>query len=157
MKKELRRKIVDLLTDFDWMFGTSVMDRKLVYMEDDEDGKVAEVTIHEEYQQITIRVYPCFFNHSLKEQRKALLHEFCHVISAPSRLAMFDMKDGKLITEDQIKFINEKETSRIECILDLLLQGKLTFARKAYQKYIYENRSTNKGHIRKRVLARKKV
>ena len=134
MKNE--KKIMELLAQLDWLFGTAVMDRELLNIKEDEDHKMAEVTYEENYQRIIIRLYPCFHAKSLQEQRKAILHEFCHCITLPSKHAMLNLLDGKLITNDQIEFINEKETSRIENLLDRLLKGELQFASKAYNQFL---------------------
>jgi len=64
------RKIKDLLFDLDWMFGTAVFDRELLYVKEDEEGKIAQITVEEDYQRITIRLYPLFFTKDLVEQRK---------------------------------------------------------------------------------------
>lgn len=73
----------------------------------------------------------------MEEQRKMILHELCHTITLPSKILFYDFIDGnRTATKDQSLFLNERETSQIENIIDGLLQGKFKYATKAYAKYI---------------------
>lgn len=134
--KKYDKKIIELLEKFDWMFQTTYHDKKISIMKEDEDGKMAEIVYVQEYQQIEVRVYPLFFKHSKGEQRKALLHEMCHVINAPSKRISSELLEGKLITPEQIRMANEEATSKIENLLDRLLTGGLGYAKQAYKKYL---------------------
>lgn len=140
MKKKQKdiaiKRIQKLLESLDWMFQINNLQRDMVLKEKDEENKAAEVVYDESYQNITINIYPCFFEHDLKNQRKMILHELCHTITLPSKLALHDFLDGKLVTPDAIYRINEKATSKIENLLDSLLRGKLQYASKAYKEYL---------------------
>jgi len=148
-KKE-EKQLQELLDSFDWFFGVKRMDRGLVYKERDEGGKSAEIRYEEDYQRITLYIYPCFWEGSRKERRKAILHEYCHIITIPSKVGMRELLDGKLITKDRIQEINERETSQIENIIDCLLQDHASYLPKSYKQYLnakmpsMQKRSKNK-------------
>lgn len=135
-----KEKILALLEQFDWMFGVQNFHRNLVYKENDETSngslKTAEIFFYEDYQELEIDLFPEFFKSSFQDQRKILLHEFCHVITIPSKKIAFDLLDGRLVTPDKIKDVNEEATSKIENLLDQLLRGNLTYAREAYKNYL---------------------
>ena len=131
-----KRKIIQFLNEIDWLFGTNGFERDIVYKEHDEGERCAEINYDEPYQSIVLSIYPCFFEEKPEDQRKILLHELCHTITMPSKVAMRSLLDGQLITRYAILNINERETSRIENILDGLLQGRLLYAKKTYKNYL---------------------
>jgi hypothetical protein len=56
---------------------------------------------------------------------------------------MYSLNEGKLVTLDQVRKINETETSKISNILDVLLSDKEPnkhYARIAYQNYLKDNK-----------------
>lgn len=131
-----KKRIMKFLEDMQWLFQVQNYDRKLTLMKENDGDKCAEVTFNEDYQRIKIKIYPCFFEETLVEQRKALLHEFCHTITIPMNKIMIDFIQGKSVTEETACNIHERSTSQIENILDGLLQGKLSYARRAYKNYL---------------------
>lgn len=134
-KKESKR-VQDFLESIDWFFALNNFDREIVIKEQDTDNIAAEFSFREEYQSVTVKIYPCFWTHSLADQRKMLLHELCHSITLPSKAVAYGLLDGKLTTFDRIKDINEEATSKIENMLDSLLRGRKTYAKKAYKDYL---------------------
>lgn len=147
-----KKRVIELLEQFDWMFGVKNFDRRLIWVEKEEGDKMAEIFFVEDYQQIDISLYPLFLTKSLNEQRKALLHEFCHIITLPSKQALHDLINGKFVTEERSREINETATSKIENLLDKLLQGQLTYAQEAYKKYsmmkkeVYKSKTAKMKH-----------
>lgn len=133
-KKKLR--IIKFLEDMQWLFQVQNYERKLNIKKEDEDDKSAEITFNEDYQRITIKIFPCFFEQTLEEQRKALLHEFCHTITIPMNKLLVEYIDGKSITQETARMVHERSTSQIENILDGLLRGRFSYARKAYKDFI---------------------
>jgi hypothetical protein len=144
-KRDIAR-VLKFLEDIDWLFSLNNFDRVIKLPAEDDEDVVAEVNFDEKYQRINVRLYPCFFAHTLDEQRKALLHELCHSITIPSKVALHDALDGDLVTKKRANEINETTTSKIENILDGLLRGKLRYARNAYKNYLkpYVTRKTKK-------------
>ena len=139
MKKNLsknEKRIQEFLEKMDWLFCTNNHDRIIIWKEKDKDDVAAQITYNEEYQSIDIDIYPCFFTQNLETQRKTLLHELIHSITLPSKIALQDFLDGKFITPQEIRKINETETSKIENIMDGLLRGRLKYAVKAYKEYL---------------------
>jgi hypothetical protein len=130
------KAIEKFLEEIQWLFNINNFDRRLSIMKEDEDDKCAEVTFVEDYQRIKIKIYPCFFKDNPKEQRKALLHELCHCITIPINRLTVDFMHGKAVTEETIRHEHEKATSKIENILDGLLQGRFQYARTAYNNYL---------------------
>lgn len=149
-----KRRVDELIHQFSWFFQVNQFDKILIYCEKDEDNRAAEITLDEPYQRITIRIYPVFFTETLSEQRKALLHEFCHIITLPEKTALHALLDGKLVTPDRIKDLNETATSRIENLLDRLLQNKSKYVATAYAEYLkkkkHESKRKNRRHTKQK-------
>lgn len=137
-KAKVKKKILELLEAFDWIFAVQNYSRTIHFHKEDheKEGVAATILYIEEYSQIVIDVYPYFFELDAADQRKALLHELCHKITVPSKKLAMKLLDGKLVTPDEIQMINERTTSHIENILDKLLKGGLKFSRDAYKKYL---------------------
>jgi hypothetical protein len=142
MKKHILKKrsnnlsrVKKLLTEFDWLFGTQNYERKIILKKEDSDGVSMEFTFDDKYQWIDLTIYPTFFRHTLEQQRKQILHEFCHSITLPSKTALYEFLEGRFITPQRIKEINEKETSQMENLFNGLLNLNYKFARKAYKDY----------------------
>lgn len=155
-KKE-EKALQELLDSFDWFFGVKRLERGIVYKKEDEGMKSAEIKYEEDYQRITLYFYPCFWEGSLKERRKTILHEYCHIITIPSKVGMRELLDGKLITYDRIQEINERETSQIENIIDCLLQGHADYFPKAYKQYINEKMQKVRSVKRKRKIRNSRI
>ena len=130
------KRIIKFLEEIDWLFNLNNFDRKITLKKEDDENKCGEIIYDEIYQTNTINLYPCFFKQKLEEQRKILLHELIHSITLPSKIAMTELLNGYLITPQRINSINEIETSKIENIIDGLLQNRLSYSKKAYKNYL---------------------
>lgn len=129
-------RINSFLTEMQWMFGLQNYDRSFFFEEKDEKNYACKVEIEEDYQRIVIRIYPCFFDNNLENQREYLLHEFCHFLTDAISTIAYNMAMGDLETDKNRKEANEKSVSRTTNIMDKLLTGKLDFAKKAYKDYL---------------------
>ena len=107
------------------MFGIKYYDRGIVYKKEDKDGIAAEISYDEPYQRVTIYIYPSFFKETILDQKKALLHEFCHLITLPSKVLTYKIIDGGHVSFDEAKNENERATSKIENLIDALLNNRL--------------------------------
>ena len=137
-KIDKSKRIRDFFNAIDWMFQINNFSKviEISKVDDPEENRtLAKITFDETYQQVTVTIYPDFYKQTVQDQRKCLLHELCHSITLPSKTALHHLLDGKLVTPDRIREINERETSQIENIIDQLLQGRLRYAVKAYQNY----------------------
>ena len=105
-------------------------------MEKDEDNRMCEIKMEEDYQRLGLTIYPIFFNHSAEEQRKALLHEMCHTFTIPLSMLNKEILEGTFHSRNEMDFAHERACSKIENVLDALLQGRLRYASKAYKKYL---------------------
>jgi hypothetical protein len=137
----LFKRVKRFLDAIDWMFGINGYTKSVLIKEKNVEvaegnKKVAEIFCDREYQDVEVRIFPVFKTYSLDRQRKILLHELCHSITVESRAAMTGALDGKLTHQNQINYINEEETSKIENIIDRLLRGNLQYAKKAYREYL---------------------
>lgn len=135
-QKQTIKKVTRFLDEIQWLFQINNFDRNLIIKKEEAGNLACEVTYEEDYQRITIRIFPCFFINSLQDQRKMILHELCHTITIPSKKIANDLLDGKLKTKDEIADINERATSQIENILDALLKGRSKYATQTYRNYI---------------------
>lgn len=135
-KKQVKKKIMELVEGFYNLFNLNSFDIVYYWMEEDERDVCASIEYDEPYQRIDINVYPKFFTLDQRTQRKAILHEICHTITLPSKIQSASMLDGKLVTEKAITDLNERTTSIIENILDTVFINKSGRAKEAYKKYI---------------------
>lgn len=136
-KKEEKR-LMDFTTQMEFLFAVNNFDRSFTYkkVESENDGSSLDVSVDIPYQRIHINVYPCFWNESLKEQRKQLLHEFCHTVIYPVQSVANDLFGGKFRTEKEIKDAVEQSTSRITELLHAQLIDRNKYAKVAYKKYL---------------------
>lgn len=138
-KDQIKAKVREFVYEVDWFFDCPYWDRQLVWAHDphpQDENCNAEVTINEKYQEVSIKIYPRFFKLTLKSQAETLVHELCHLIMQPSKKAGFDLLNGKLITEDRLLEINETATSKLTQRFVTLFEGKSSYLRRAYKKYI---------------------
>lgn len=133
-----KTRIQNFLNAIDWLFQVNNFEKEIIFKEkDDPDREIAaQILFREDYQDITVYIYPCFLKEPKDKQRKILLHELCHSITIPTKTALYDFIDGKFVTPERIRELNEQETSKIENILDGLLRGRLRYAKAAYENYL---------------------
>ena len=138
MKKETKqqRKVIDFLTEMQWMFNLQNYDRTLTFMEKESQDTVADVIVEEDYSRVYIKIYPLFWTYTLDEQRKFLLHEMTHSLVEPTRDIADNLLKGKFETQDHLTRSNEKVTSMVSNILHSLLIGNLKYSSLAYNKYL---------------------
>lgn len=151
-----KKRITEFIDGIQWLFNINSFDREIIIKDKDEEERCAEITFREDYQSVTIRIYPTFFKETLYSQRKILLHELCHCITIPMKCLAYDLSNGILVTEKQIKEENERSTSRIENILDGLLQGRLKYAKDAYEKFVEVDKNVQNKRKIKRNISRKR-
>ncbi len=139
-KRTIEQRVKQFLDEIDCMFQTNCFEHNIIFYKHDEqdngNDKIAEIYYDSKYQQIEIRIWPIFKKKPLRMQRKVLLHELCHIITIPSKVAMRKSIDGFLVHKEEIETINETETSKIENIIDLLMTGCLRYAKRAYTNYL---------------------
>lgn len=128
--------IHSFVDDMSYLFGVRHYELGLVKAKRDKDKVVAEIEHEEDYQRITITIYPTFWEQSQEEQRKFLLHEFCHTLTDPIFDVAERLRNGRVETHEHQRIANEKSVSRIANILDSLLRGKSRYARESYAKYL---------------------
>ncbi len=133
-----KKRVMSLILELAMVFDVNIAYKKISWMDEDaENCRSAEITYREDYNDIHLKVYPFFFEGDLEEQRRALLHEFCHVISLPNKsLASKLLNDGIYVTYNQFAEECERVTSKIEHIVDLLLTGKMQPIVKVYNGYL---------------------
>lgn len=135
-KERTKKAIRRFLEDMEWMFDVQNFDKGLVFKKEDWEDKAAVVNIDSSYRRITIEIYPCFFEASPEIQREYLLHEFSHCFTT-ELLKIGDLfLNGKLVTQRELQNRNEEAVCRITSVLDSLLRGKLTYAKKGYARYL---------------------
>lgn len=127
-------KLIDSLSDtFD--VGTYDLRATLLH-EESPTGAACEVNVEQDYHRISINIFPVFFTKHRKDQREFLLHEFCHTVIWDLFKLLTDLKDGKHVTEHQIKEHNERATSRMTHFLNGMMQGHYKRARAAYKEFL---------------------
>ena len=148
MKKNDTKRVENFLESIDWLFNLNNFDRTIILPKENEvfdsGTATAKIEYDIDYQTVDITLFPFFFERSLEDQRKTLLHELCHSLSFDSKRAINDLIDGKLVTKKRMIEIDEKMTSKIENILNGLLDGRLMYAKKAYADYLQPQKKKSK-------------
>ncbi len=94
----------------------SEWDMTLSFLAEDSKDYMAEALIDGKYLRATVRVYPIFWKESEKEQREALIHELCHIISHPINDVWEQFTNGRHVAMAEMEKLNEQMTTRIERI-----------------------------------------
>jgi hypothetical protein len=140
MSRKQKRRIIALIESFDWLFGSQNYDLEIVSEDEEciyEEKSIAcEVKIDRRYQQMLIILYPRFFEHDLEQQRKLLLHEYCHLITGKLKTTCEGMLNGELHTIREIYEASETATAQIENLLHKFLKGGGRAYKKAYKEYL---------------------
>lgn len=134
--KKQKDKVKALASVFDEFFSIRSFERSFMWMENDDEGVAADITVNFEYQRVNIRIYPCFFKEDIDVQRKMILHEFCHILVARLQHLTEDLLAGKLHTEDEKKKVVEECTSRITHLLEMMMSGYWKDVPKTYAAYL---------------------
>lgn len=124
------------MTDMEWLFDYQNFDRSIVFKTVNKDDCACEIMTDLEYRRVTVMVYPSFFEHSLKEQRELLLHEFAHTFSDKIYHLAVNLLNGKAESFENFRRANEECTSRITNVLDGLLRGRKAYAKRGYAAYL---------------------
>lgn len=137
--KHSLNRIRKFLEQVDWAFELNNFKKVITEVTEqpkEQPDLTAEVMPDLVYKEITIKIYPNFWELSLDGQRAALLHELVHTLTHESILVAYKLLEGELHTVKEIKDINERTTTSITRLLDCLLQGKLRYFIKAYKDYL---------------------
>jgi len=138
-KKQTIKKITDFLEQIDWMFELNNFDCGIKVIDIQPGGEsdlTAEVITDLVYREMTIKLYPHFWEISLDLQRKALLHELTHTLLQNTKMIAMDLISGKAHNEEEVKKENEIVVSKVTHLLDCLMLGRLKYARRAYKNYL---------------------
>ena len=131
-------RIRNFLDKIEFAFELNNFKRSITLIDtqpEDNPGLTAEVTPDMIYRELTIKLYPHFWELSLDAQREALLHELVHTLIQNTKMFAVDLLHGSSHSEQDIKYENEIATSRITHLLDCLLRNRLRYAKKAYREY----------------------
>lgn len=113
-KKEAKRLVVKYT-------GIAKLDYVLdiIYLNDDKDGKLADILIQEDYHDAEIRFYPC----SLKEWKKnpfdleqTISHEIAHILTEPIYNLIHQTYKSKEETERAREQTTEKIARIMQCV-----------------------------------------
>ncbi len=140
MKKKKARTVPNHITaflkEFQYLFGVQTYDRAVILESKDSKNFAASIFVEEDYQRITIKIFPCFFENELADQRRYLLHEFCHYFTTDLADTARNLLNGDLVTKEQIRVANEKGVSRATNIIESILLGKERHAQSVYSGYL---------------------
>lgn len=138
--KKQKKRVLDFLSAVEWAFELNNYDRNIVFSKEPKDVGVgecqAEIHVDYSYKNVNITIYPSFWKENLEEQRKILLHELCHSIVASLTLCADNLLDGLFVSRQMIDRENERTTSAITHLLDMLLTGNMKYFKKAYKDYL---------------------
>lgn len=132
----MKAKVKKLVPKFIDFFNLKTFAFTLLFPKQKEKAEVlADIDTENRYQRITLSVYPRFFTEDEKEQRKTLVHEFCHTVLHDLEMCAWDLRNDKAVSKSHIEHTVEATTSKLENMFDRLLSdgGEL---RKAYKDYL---------------------
>lgn len=157
-----KRKLANLMEQLDWFYGVSNQDRYLNYKKQNDPespDSAADISIDEQYQRMTISIYPNFWDNTEKDQRAFMIHEYTHYLVQPLQRVARNLHSGRLHTEKDINEAVEKVTSSVTIIIDALLSGKRGYMLKAYEDFISNKKTnaTNTTKTKKRARAKARV
>ena len=88
------------------------------WMEEDDkiDGcnKAASIGSDLKYKELTIEIYPCFWDETESQQFEIIFHEFCHVHTEHQYLVACDFHNDRLVTSREVEKAREYETVLFE-------------------------------------------
>lgn len=142
--KQIPSRIKKLVEALDSMFDLSSWDVKIEILKEDSNNVTASIECEEDYQRLTIKLYPFFFRQSLRTQRADLVHEYCHSVTRKVVSLLDDFKEGKFVTPQQIRYQSERATSQMANLVDSLLDGQYLSKRKAYREYLKSPKKAGK-------------
>lgn len=131
-----KKKLDALMSDFDFMFNICGYERNLIFKKESEDESAASICIDVPYQRITLNIFPTFWEHTKKQQREFILHEYCHTIGHPIANLAKDLLDGVFVPKSKIIDMEEEANCKIVHLLDYQLRGMAKYTRTAYAKYL---------------------
>lgn len=120
-----QQKVFNTLKELYVYFGLYSYDCTVDF-KDSTNPCYAQILVEEDYQRATFTIHDnWFFKQSPEAQFKTLIHELAHYLSNPLYDKANNLRQGKLETEESIRFANEESTSRIENIVfSMILDNK---------------------------------
>lgn len=118
MTKQLARKqkIDRLICKWKKKLNLREWDFKVVFINEyknDAISVVAECHVNVEYLFAKIVIFKAYWENTIKEQERTIVHELCHCISEPAYDAHLEMCNYKIVTRVNIESIREQLTQRI--------------------------------------------
>lgn len=142
--KKDKKRVDEFLGFIENFFQLKNYDSGTVYKKEDESNIAASIKIEEDYQRITLFLYPYFWKLSLDEQRSTLLHEGVHYLIQPIADIAQTLLNGQLKTSEDKRIAWERSVSSTTNIFDFLLRGERKWPFKEYQEYSKVNKIVKK-------------
>lgn len=94
-------------------------DIKLKWTDEDggDDELCADTRCTTSYYEATIKFHPYFFEHSIEEQWRILVHEMIHIVLSHLQMLSAQQSNGESVSEREYKVALEQTTVRITNIL----------------------------------------
>lgn len=123
--KKQRDEVRSLVAEFVEIMFLKDWDMTISYpkkdKESDNEEVPAEITVTENYQSAEIEIYPCHFRRPTAKRRLDIAHELSHCLTQASADIYDQMHEGKLVTPDTARAVNERMTNKIATIVVRLL------------------------------------
>ena len=136
LKKKTEKKIVDLVRELAPFFDVQNYDISVTFTSTNVEEYAATIFTDHKYRRLNFKVYPIFFEQTLDEQRRGIIHELCHTLTECLDNCAVNLLEGKLITLESIKHANESSTSQMQQMISVLLEGDGQLYTKAYKNYL---------------------
>lgn len=117
LKTKKEKYIFELIDKYRKIFQVENHEFDVVFADKKENMPLADIDHEQNYQRITIKIYPILMEKGLNDIRETLIHEFCHILTDPICNQAHNLFSGKFVTQEQIMYNNEMSTSMIANIL----------------------------------------
>lgn len=138
--KKDKKDLLNLMSDLDFLFGINAKNRELRYKDSDKKvndiSTICEILVEEDYNRVTIYIYPIFWDKDQKERASSIIHEYCHILVNPLHDVAQNLIDGKLETWEHKRVAWEKSVCSIEYLITGFLSGKFKWAKKSFNSYL---------------------
>lgn len=113
-----KKYVLSYITVLKKQFFLDGWEVKIDFFNDADGKKAAECTPDWRYRRATVAIYPPFWTLPDDERRGCLKHEFVHILLSQLLLIISGLKNGGMVTEDEISGAHEHVTTWFESIIE---------------------------------------
>ena len=148
MTRKDKAFVRELIDELKIIYSVDYHDFTVRWHKEDEEGMTfASITYEDDYQRITLNIFPHFFKQDAHSQLKTLIHEFNHTKTLTLKDKFIGFINGtKCTTAKQVQDMDEKLTCGFENIINALMTNQLSYTQKRINDLVknHEKNTTKK-------------